>query len=247
MTEPLAIVTGAASGIGLATAQRLAGEGYRMVLVDLDGERLEQAAGGIQGSLAYRIDVGERGTIEAMVGEIVEEGLTVRLLVNNAGTAVASTVIETSLSDWERIISVNLSAVYRACRAVLPLMVKVGGGVIINVASAAGLVGIPRRAAYCASKAGVIGLTRAIAVDHARQGIRVNAVCPGTVATEWVERILADADDPAAARRAMADRQLDGRLGTPEEVAAAIAFLASDEARFVNGASFVIDGGMTAV
>jgi len=156
-------------------------------------------------------------------------------------------VIETTPEEWDRILAVNLTAMFRMCRAVLPPMISAGGGVIVNVASTAGIVGIPSRAAYCASKAGVIGLTRAIAVDHALEGIRANAICPGTTQTPWLAKILAGADDPEALRRHMAERQLDHRFGTPEEVAAGIAFLASDEARFVNGSVFVMDGGMTAV
>jgi NAD(P)-dependent dehydrogenase (short-subunit alcohol dehydrogenase family) len=126
-------------------------------------------------------------------------------------------------------------------------MLEAGHGLIVNVSSIAGIVGLRNRAAYCASKHGVIGLTRAIAADYADQGIRCNAICPGTVDTEWIGKILADADDPESTRRAMEQRQLDGRMGSPDEVAAGIAFLASADGRFVNGAAFVMDGGMTAV
>lgn len=122
-----------------------------------------------------------------------------------------------------------------------------GGGTVVNVASVAGIVGVKNRAAYCASKAGVIGLTRSIAADYAPAGIRANAICPGTVETEWVDKILASDPDPKAARAAMEARQLDGRMGTPEEVAAGIAFLAGHDGRFVNGSAFVMDGGMTAI
>jgi NAD(P)-dependent dehydrogenase (short-subunit alcohol dehydrogenase family) len=126
-------------------------------------------------------------------------------------------------------------------------MLEAGHGLIVNVSSIAGIVGLRNRAAYCASKHGVIGLTRAIAADYAHEGIRCNAICPGTVDTEWIGKILADADDPESTRRAMEQRQLDGRMGSPDEVAAGIAFLASADGRFVNGAAFVMDGGMTAV
>jgi NAD(P)-dependent dehydrogenase (short-subunit alcohol dehydrogenase family) len=169
------------------------------------------------------------------------------LLANIAGIGVAATVLETTDEDWDRTIAVNLTAIFRTCRATLPHMLAARSGVIINVASVAGLVGVAQRAAYCASKAGIIGLTRAIAADHARDGIRANAVCPGTVETEWIDKILARAEDREAARRTMAERQLDGRMGRPGEVAAAIAFLASDDGRFFNGAAVVMDGGMTAV
>jgi NAD(P)-dependent dehydrogenase (short-subunit alcohol dehydrogenase family) len=168
-------------------------------------------------------------------------------LVNNAGVGVAGTVAQTSVADWDRTIAVNLTAVFHLCRLLVPPMVARGHGVIINVASIAGVVGLRNRAAYCASKSGVVGLTRALAADHAAQGLRVNAICPGTVETAWVDRIIAGSEDPEAQRAAMAARQLDGRMGTAEEVAAGILFLASPEARFVNGSALVMDGGLTAV
>ena len=169
------------------------------------------------------------------------------LLVNNAGVGFAGTAAETSIADWDLTIAVNLSAVFHLCRLLVPPMLERGHGIIVNVASIAGIVGLRNRAAYCASKSGLVGLTRALAADHAGQGLRVNAICPGTVETAWVDRIIAGAEDPEAVRAAMAARQLDGRMGTPEEVAAGISFLASPEARFVNGTAFVMDGGLSAV
>jgi NAD(P)-dependent dehydrogenase (short-subunit alcohol dehydrogenase family) len=168
------------------------------------------------------------------------------LVANVAGVGVAATIVETSNEDWQRVISVNLGGTFVVCRAALPILLDSGGGVIVNVASVGGLVGIPARAAYCASKAGVIGLTRAIAVDHAASGIRAVAICPGTVESEWITKILANDPDPDAARRAMSERQLDSRMGSPDEVAAGIAFIASSDGRFINGSAFVMDGGMTA-
>ena len=168
------------------------------------------------------------------------------VLVNVAGIGVAATVLETSDEDWNRVLAVNLTGPFLTTRAMLPLMLDRGSGVIVNIASVGGQVGLPRRAAYCASKAGLIGLTKAIAVDHAREGIRCVAICPGTVETEWIGKILANAPDPAAARAAMAARQLDGRMGTPEEIAAMVSFVAGPDGRFINGAALVVDGGMTA-
>lgn len=246
-TGPLAIVTGAASGIGFATAQRLAGAGYRIAAVDVDRDGLERTRDAVAavgaGVTTHAFDICEETEFEALLSQVGAP----RLLANIAGVGVAAPVTQTSTSDWDRIIAINLTAVFTACRAALPLMLAEGGGVIVNVGSVAGIVGVRNRAAYCASKGGVIALTRSIAADYAGQGIRANAICPGTVASEWIGKILADAPDPAAARKAMEDRQLDGRMGTPEEVAAGIAFLASEDGRFVNGASFVMDGGMTAV
>ena len=248
---PFAIVTGAASGIGFATALRLARAGYVLGLIDMDPGGLERARAAVceagRTPLTALLDLRELGAFEQALETFLQEQPSVDLLANVAGVGVAASAIETSDEDWDRIIAVNLSAVFRTCRAVLPYMLAVGAGVIINVSSVAGLVGVGRRAAYCASKAGVIGLTRALAADHAKDGIRVNAVCPGTVATEWIDKILANAEDPVATRQKMAERQLDGRMGTPEEVAAAIAFLASTDGRFFNGAAVVMDGGLTAV
>ncbi|MDQ1396273.1 MAG: 2-keto-3-deoxy-L-fuconate dehydrogenase [Acidimicrobiaceae bacterium] len=246
-----AIVTGAASGIGFATTVRLAAEGWDLALVDLDPAGLERA-------VAVAKDAGRRAhpfpldlTAPSGFGEVVAAAAdwngTVRLLVNDAGIGVAATVPETDDATWDRILAVNLTAMFHTCRAVLPAMIEAGAGIIVNVSSVAGVVGVRNRAAYCASKAGVLGLTRAIAVDHGHQGIRANAICPGTVATEWIGKILADSPDPGATRAAMEARQLDGRMGRPEEVAAGIAFLASDDGRFMNGAAFVMDGGMTAI
>jgi NAD(P)-dependent dehydrogenase (short-subunit alcohol dehydrogenase family) len=245
-----AIVTGAASGIGRATALRLAADGWTVCAVDIDDAGLEKTlaqaseAGG--SADAHRVDLSDPESITEGFAAILDHGPPAAL-VNNAGLGWAATVVDTSDDVWDTTIAVNLTAQFRTCRAVLPAMLVAGGGVIVNVASAAGLVGVRRRAAYCASKAGVLGLTRAIAVDHAADGIRCNAICPGTVASEWIDKILAGADDPEGTRRQMAERQLDGRMGTPEEVAAGIAFLVGPDARFVNGSAFVMDGGLTAI
>jgi meso-butanediol dehydrogenase / (S,S)-butanediol dehydrogenase / diacetyl reductase len=246
-----AIVTGAASGIGFATAERLATLGYDIGLVDIDAENIDRVQRAVKSAgreaIATVLDVGLCRDFGPVVETYLERWPVINALVNNAGIGVAATLPETTLEDWDQTIAVNLSAMFHTCRAVLPHMARAGQGSIVNVSSVAGLVGVKKRAAYCASKAGVIGLTRAIAVDFAHLGIRANAICPGTVDTEWIDRILGDADDPLETRHAMEMRQLDGRMGTPEEVANGIAFLVVDESRFVNGSAFVMDGGMTAV
>ncbi|MCI2420782.1 SDR family oxidoreductase [Saccharopolyspora sp. K220] len=247
-----AIVTGAGSGIGYATAVKLATSGYRIVAVDIAADGTERAAAAVaeagSEALPVALDVRDTAAFEAAVERAEQHfGVAPRLLANIAGVGVAATLTETSREDWDTVLGINLTALFETCRIVLPKMLAAGGGCIVNVASVAGVVGVRKRAAYCASKAGVIGLTRSIAVDYAHQGIRANAICPGTVASEWIGKILADAPDPDAARQAMEQRQLDGRMGSPEEVAAGIAFLAGDEARFVNGSAFVMDGGMTAI
>jgi NAD(P)-dependent dehydrogenase (short-subunit alcohol dehydrogenase family) len=250
-TPRTAIVTGAGSGIGFATSEKLASSGYAIVAADISEEGVARAVAAAQslGAAATGAPLDVRD--EAAFAELLDRTAThfgaPDLLVNVAGVGVAAPLAETSVEDWDRVLGINLTATFLTCRLVLPRMLDAGGGAIINVASVAGLVGVRNRAAYCASKAGVIGLTRSIAADYAASGIRANAICPGTVDSEWIGKILADAPDPVAARRAMEERQLDGRMGSPDEVAAGIAFLASDEARFVNGSAFVMDGGMTAV
>lgn len=247
----VALVTGAASGIGEATALRLAAAGFSLVALDADAEGLERVGGMLVdagGAISsHRVDVRDAPAVaQALAGGEHELG-PVQVLVNVAGIGVAAKLHETSAEDWDRVLGVNLTGIYHTCRLVLAGMIERGGGVIVNVASVAGVVGVRNRAAYCASKAGVIGLTRSIAVDYAHLGVRANAICPGTVASPWIGKILADAPDPDAARRAMEARQLDGRMGSPEEVAAGIAFLVSDDGRFVNGSAFVMDGGMSAI
>ena len=246
----VAVVTGAASGIGRATALRLAHDGYEVAMMDLDAAGLAETRTQIQeaGGRAHQFPVDLRDPLG--VGSVTREiAVTVgapQVLVNVAGIGVAATVLETSDEDWNRVLAVNLTGPFLTIRATLPLMLDRGSGVIVNIASVGGQVGLASRAAYCASKAGLVGLTRAVAVDHAREGIRCVAICPGTVETEWIGKILANAPDPAAAREAMAARQLDGRMGTPAEVAAMVAFVASPDGRFINGAALVLDGGMTA-
>ncbi len=247
-----AIVTGAGSGIGHATVAKLAESGCRIVAVDLDAEGCERAADTARAAgseaLPAALDVRDADAFAAAVDSAEQRfGAPPRLLANVAGVGVAASLTETTREAWDMVVGINLTALFHTCQVVLPRMLDAGGGTIVNVASVSGLVGVRNRAAYCASKAGVIGLTRSIAVDYAQHGVRANAICPGTVASEWIGKILADAPDPDAAREAMEQRQLDGRMGSPEEVASGIAFLASDEARFVNGSAFVMDGGMTAI
>jgi len=251
VANQVAVVTGAASGIGRATAARLARDGYEVAMMDLDVAGLAETHTLIRGAGGKAHEVAVDLTDPRAVGSVTREiAVTVgapHVLVNVAGIGVAANVLETSDEDWHRVLSVNLTGPFLTTRATLPLMLDRGSGVIINIASVGGQIGIARRAAYCASKAGLVGLTKAVAVDHAADGIRCVAICPGTVETEWIDKILADAPDPAAARAAAAARQLDGRMGSPAEVAAMVAFVAGPEGRFINGATLVLDGGMTAV
>jgi NAD(P)-dependent dehydrogenase (short-subunit alcohol dehydrogenase family) len=219
-------------------------------MMDLDAAGLAKTRTQIQqaGGRAHQfpVDLSDPLGVGSATREIAVTVGAPQVLVNVAGIGLAATVLETSDEDWNHVLAVNLTGPFLTIRATLPLMLDRGSGVIVNIASVGGQVGLASRAAYCASKAGLVGLTRAVAVDHARQGIRCVAICPGTVETEWIGKILANAPDPVAARGVMAARQLDGRMGSPAEVAAMVAFVAGPDGRFINGAALVLDGGMTA-
>jgi 2-keto-3-deoxy-L-fuconate dehydrogenase len=218
-----ALVTGAGSGIGAAVARLLETEGAEVVAADLTGTDVQ-------------LDVRD----EAQVAEVVRD---IDVLVNVAGIGSTTNAPATTLEVWEDVFAVNARGTFLCSKHAIRSMLARDGGSIVNVASVAGLVGLRNRAAYCASKGAVVALTRALAVDHVSDGIRVNAVCPGTVDSPWVRRLVAEAGESLDELRA---RQPLGRLGTPEEIAEAIAYLASDAAGFVTGTIFAIDGGLTA-
>jgi NAD(P)-dependent dehydrogenase (short-subunit alcohol dehydrogenase family) len=245
------VITGAGSGIGRCIAYRLAAEGHAIAGVDIDEaglattmEQVRQTGGTAR---AITADIVPPGAFEQITADVEAALGPVDVLCNVAGIGVAAPLLTTSTEDWDRIFALNVSAIFHACKAVLPGMLARGAGSIVNIASVAGVVAIRERAAYTASKFAVVGLTKSIAADYAAQGIRCNAICPGTVETEWISKILANSPDPEGTRAAMAARQLDGRMGSPEEVAEGVAFLVDDMGRFMNGAALVMDGGLSAV
>lgn len=232
-----ALVTGAGSGIGAAVARRLSAEGAEVVLADADLEPVEILARELgERTRALHLDVRyEEGMARAM-GDL-------DVLINVAGVGSTKAAPDTPLEEWENVFAVNVRGPFLCCKHAIPGMAGRGGGSIVNVASVAALVGLRNRAAYCASKGAVVAMTRALAVDHVADGVRVNAVCPGTVDSPWVRRLVEEAGESLDALRA---RQPMGRLGTPEEIAEAVAYLASDGAAFITGSILVIDGGLTA-
>jgi 2-keto-3-deoxy-L-fuconate dehydrogenase len=236
-TGKRALVTGAGSGIGEAVARALHAEGADVTLADVRAEPVEALAGELgERAAGVRLDVREEEAVRSVTREV-------DVLANVAGIGSTTTAPDTPLEVWEDVLAVNARGTFLCCKHAIPGMVERGGGSIVNMASAAGLVGLRNRVAYSASKGAVIALTRALAVDHVGDGVRVNAVCPGTVDSPWVRKLVEDAGESLDALRA---RQLMGRLGTPEEIADAVLYLASDEAAFVTGTAFVIDGGLTA-
>lgn len=250
LADKVSVVTGAGSGIGRAAALLFAREGASVVVADLDREAAEATAQMIRGAggeaRAVEVEVSSAASVQRMFHETIASYGRLDVLVNNAGYGFAATVEQTEEADWDRLMAVNLKGVYLGCKYAIPLMRRQGGGVIVNTASVVAVVGIENRAAYCASKGGVAALTRAMALDHVRDGIRVNCVAPGTVETPYFRGIFARSPDPAALRKELEARHPMGRLATPEEIASAILYLASSESSFMTGSMLVVDGGMTA-
>ena len=218
-----ALVTGAGSGIGAAVARLFESENAEVVAADLTGTDVH-------------LDVRNEEQVAAVVRDV-------DVLVNVAGVGSTTTAPETPLDVWEDVFAVNARGTFLCCKHAIPSMITRGGGSIVNIASVAAIVGLRNRAAYCASKGAVVSLTRALAVDHVNDGVRVNAVCPGTVDTPWVRRLVGEVGESLDELTA---RQPLGRLGTAEEIAEAVAYLASDAASFVTGSVLVIDGGLSA-
>ncbi|MGH6953799.1 MAG: SDR family NAD(P)-dependent oxidoreductase [Alphaproteobacteria bacterium] len=248
MKGKVAVVTGAASGIGKATAERLGREGAKLVLADLaDAEPVGEVVRGRGGeAIVVSTDVSDESQVKRLFARARADFGRVDVLVNAAGISRRTLAVDTRLEVWDRLLDVNLKGTFLCCREAIILMRGAGGGSIVNIASELALVAVPRLTAYAASKAGVMQLTRGLAVEHAKDGIRVNCVCPGPTDTPMLSRGIESMADPEAARRGQVEGTLFGRLGRPEEIANVIRFLASDEASFMTGSIVVADGGVTA-
>lgn len=238
--DRVAVITGGGSGIGAATARLLAREGAKVVVIDLALEAA-QAVAQETGGIALAADVADRIALEDVIAQVVASHGRIDILVNNAGIGCFGKTPDLAPETWERVIAIDLNAVFYACRAAIPHMTG-GKAAIVNTASISGLAGDYCFTAYNAAKAGVINYTRSLAVDHAREGIRVNALCPGLIATP----LTAGAATMPGLEAAWHDTIPMGRAGTPEEMAEVIAFLASDAASYVTGTIMVADGGQTA-
>lgn len=249
------LVTGAGSGLGRATADLCAAAGAKVALADIDAEAVEKAAADLEAGGAActsaRMDVTDVASVEAAVAHIREVLDPIDTLVHSAGIAGDGTVLSVSQADWDRVLNVNLTGAFHAARGVLPSMLEIGRGSIVFIASVGGLVGVPAIAPYAAAKGGVIALTRQMALDFAASGVRVNAICPGTVPTplvlgSYAAKGILSQDDPGAGLAEAARRRYPlGRLGTPQDVANYALFLAGQESEWITGSVVTVDGGLS--
>ena len=237
-----ALLTAAGQGIGAATARAFAAEGAQVYATDLNDQLLQKLAAELPGIHTRKLDVRETQAVNALAAELG----AIDILFNCAGFVHQGTILDCSEQDWDFSFDLNVKSMYRTCRAFLPAMIAAKKGSIINMSSGASSIkGAPNRFVYGTTKAAVIGLTKALATDVIRQGIRVNAICPGTVESPSLEQRIAALGDAAKARKDFIARQPMGRLGTPEEIAALAVYLASDESSFTTGQIHIIDGGWT--
>ena len=234
----VAVVTGGASGIGAAAVARLLEGGARVAVLDLN------IAGANADAFSVVADVSDDDSVRAAIDAVVEQYGGIDILVNNAGIGAQGTIESNDDAEWLRVFNINVVGIARLSRAALPHLRKSEHAAIVNTCSIAATAGLPQRALYSASKGAVLSLTRAMAADHLREGVRVNCVNPGTADTPWVGRLLDSAEDPAAERAALNARQPHGRLVAPEEIAEAIAYLASPRSGSTTGTSIAVDGGM---
>jgi NAD(P)-dependent dehydrogenase (short-subunit alcohol dehydrogenase family) len=237
----VAVVTGAASGIGAATVALLRSRGATVAGLDVAADRDETS------DLAVTCDIGDTSSVDSAIAAVVERYGRLDVLINNAGIGATGDVTANDDDEWHRVLDVNVVGIARTSRAAMPHLRRSPSAAIVNASSLVAKVGVPQRALYAASKGAVAALTLAMAADHVGDGVRVNAVVPGTADTPWVTRLLATAEDPAAAAAALRDRQPIGRLVTADEVANAVVYLASPLSSSTTGTLLAVDGGMTGV
>ncbi|TMD33658.1 MAG: glucose 1-dehydrogenase [Chloroflexi bacterium] len=254
LDSKIALVTGAGSGIGREIALLYAQQGAQVTVADIQ----EDAAAAVVAEISERnglarslpLNVADEGQVRVAMQGVVEQYGRLDILVNNAGVSHVGNVLETSAEDWDRVMAVNARGVFLCSKYAVAQMLQQNpaGGILVNIASVAGMIAVDRRFPYGASKGAVISMTRSIAIDFANQGIRANAICPGTVHTPFVEGFLERnfAENKDEVRQQLHARQPIGRMGRPEEIAAAALYLASDEAALITGSTLVIDGGWTA-
>jgi NAD(P)-dependent dehydrogenase (short-subunit alcohol dehydrogenase family) len=244
-----ALVTGAGRGIGRGIAQRLAAEGAAVVVSDIDGDAAEETAtliGKDGGTAQARVaDVSREADVTRLVSETVEALGGLSVMVNNAGIEIVKPMVECTEEEWDRLMSINLKGTFFGCKHAIPRMIEGGGGSIVNIASAAGLLGWPLLSLYCASKGGVVLFTKSLAQEYRAQNIRANAICPMVIQTSMGDRFFERYEGDFGIPMSDVINMRQGRLGTVEEVAAAVAFLASDDASFVNGHALPLDNGGT--
>lgn len=245
-----AFLTGAGTGIGRACALAFAKEGAQIAIIGRRVGPLHEVAqevGKANGQvLPISCDVTEADSVERALAKAEHHFGQLNVIVNNAGAVIIATAERTTDADWQNILAVNLTGTFHVSRAALPILRKAGGGSIINIGSVLGLVGRRQRAAYCAAKAGVAGLTKAMALDHGHEKIRVNCICPAIVETEMAKSSILRTSDPDGERRSRTREIPIGRMGSPEDIAELAVYLASDESSWMTGASIPLDGGLTA-
>jgi len=248
LKDKVAIITGAKSGIGFATARRFSQEGAKVVGADVEDllEEVEFLAEKGGDAAFLRTDVSNEADVHELMSQSIRRFGRIDVLINNAGIELTGKATETTEEQWDRLMGVNLKGVFLCSKAAVAEMRRTGGGVIVNVASELGLVGGTEIAAYCASKGGVIQLTKAMAIDHAPDNIRINCVCPGPINTPLLDRIIESSAHPERDRQITVASTLMNRLGEPDEIANVILFLACEESSYMTGAVVVADGGVTA-